>query len=132
MYRCLPDLTSQFLCLNVTTELSVICSRPARAVWIFGTIRLMTRIGIMPEQGDIVLIPVPFTDLTSQKKRPVIVISNNAYNRRADDVIVVAMTSHPQAGEYSLSIISSDLEQGALNRPSRVRVDKIYTLSQKI
>jgi len=31
----------------------------------------------MPDQGDILLIPVPFTDLSSQKKRPVVVISNN-------------------------------------------------------
>jgi mRNA-degrading endonuclease toxin of MazEF toxin-antitoxin module len=86
----------------------------------------------MPEQGDIVLVPVPFTDLTAQKKRPVIVISNDAYNHRTDDVIVVAMTSHPQAGVYSLPITSSDLEQGALNRPGRVRADKIYTLAQRI
>jgi len=34
----------------------------------------------MPDQGEIVLIPIPFTDLSSQKRRPVIVISNNAYN----------------------------------------------------
>jgi mRNA interferase MazF len=33
----------------------------------------------MPDQGDIVLIPVPFTDLSSQKRRPVIVISNDVY-----------------------------------------------------
>jgi len=33
----------------------------------------------MPEQGDIVLIPIPFTDLSSQKRRPVIVISNDTY-----------------------------------------------------
>lgn len=29
-----------------------------------------------PKQGDIVLVPVPFTDLSSQKRRPVIIISN--------------------------------------------------------
>ena len=36
----------------------------------------------MPEQGDILLIPIPFTDLSSQKRRPVIVISNDAYNQK--------------------------------------------------
>ncbi len=50
----------------------------------------------MPEQGDIVLIPIPFTDLSSQKRRPVIVISNNQYNAKTRDVVVVAMTSNPQ------------------------------------
>ena len=37
----------------------------------------------MPSQGDIVLIPIPFTDLSSQKRRPVIVISNDDYNQTA-------------------------------------------------
>jgi hypothetical protein len=32
----------------------------------------------MPDQGDIVLVPGPYTDLSSQKRRPVIVISNDA------------------------------------------------------
>jgi mRNA-degrading endonuclease toxin of MazEF toxin-antitoxin module len=42
----------------------------------------------MAEQGDIVLIPIPFTDLSSQKRRPVIIISNNAYNRKTADMVV--------------------------------------------
>lgn len=86
----------------------------------------------MPEQGDIVLIPVPFTDLSSQKRRPVIVISNDAYNRAAADIVVIAMTSNPDPADYSFTVTSSDLEKGALNRPGKVRVDKIYTLSQSI
>jgi mRNA interferase MazF len=49
------------------------------------------------EQGDIVLVPVPFTDLSSKKRRPVIVVSNDAHNRHSADVIVVAMTSNPSS-----------------------------------
>lgn len=86
----------------------------------------------MPKQGEIVLIPIPFTDLSSQKRRPVIVVSNDAYNRSSADIVVVAMTSNPASVDYSFTITSTDLDKGALNRPSRVRVDKIYTLSQSI
>jgi mRNA interferase MazF len=86
----------------------------------------------MPEQGDIVLIPVPFTDLSSQKRRPVIVVSNDAYNRRSADVVVVAMTSNPAKASFSFQVAASDLAEGSLNRPGTVRVDKIYTLAQSI
>jgi len=58
----------------------------------------------MPEQGDVVLVPVPFTDLSSQKRRPVIVVSSDAYHRIAADVIVVAMTSNPAVVPYSFRI----------------------------
>ncbi len=86
----------------------------------------------MPEQGDIVLIPVPFTNLSSRKRRPVIVVSNDAYHRTTTDMVVVAMTSKPTSTEYSFKLSSSDLARGRLNRPGKVRVDKIYTLSQTI
>lgn len=87
---------------------------------------------MMPEQGDIVLIPVPFTDLSSQKRRPVIVVSNNKYNRQTADVVVVAMTSRPLQTSYGFTITNEELQKGKLNRPGQVRVDKIYTLSQTI
>lgn len=86
----------------------------------------------MPEQGDILLIPVPFTDLSSQKRRPVIVISNNEYNSQTNDVVVVAMTSRPLRTEYGFTITNKELQKGNLNRPGQIRVDKIYTLSQAI
>lgn len=86
----------------------------------------------MPEQGDIVLIPIPFTDLSSQKRRPVIVVSNNKYNQKTTDLVVVAMTSNPTNVAHSFAIDNSNLEQGSLNRPGKVRADKIYTLSQNI
>jgi len=80
----------------------------------------------MPEQGDIVLIPVPFTDLSSQKRRPVIVVSNDLYNRQSADVVVVAMTSNPAKTPFSFRVTSSELIEGTLNRPGTVRVDRSY------
>jgi mRNA-degrading endonuclease toxin of MazEF toxin-antitoxin module len=77
-----------------------------------------------PEQGDVVLIPVPFTDLSTNKRRPVIVISNDAYHSRTNDTIVVAMTSNPATAPYSFIITDANLQNGTLNRPGTVRVDR--------
>lgn len=86
----------------------------------------------MPRQGEIVLIPVPFTDLSSTKRRPVIVISNDNYHQTTVDMVVIAMTSNPTPGPYNFTITTLDLVQGSLNRPGTVRVDKIYTLDQSL
>jgi mRNA interferase MazF len=86
----------------------------------------------MPDQGDIVLIPVPFTDLTSSKRRPVIVVSNDRYNANSLDMVVVAMTSNPTAVPFSFEISNADLAGGRLNRPGLVRPDKVYALAQRI
>jgi mRNA interferase MazF len=92
----------------------------------------MTPSGTMPSQGEIVLIPVPFTDLSSQKRRPVIVVSNDRYNRSSRDMLVVAMTSNLSTIPHSFTIDNPDLIAGILNRPSLVRCDKIYTLEQTL
>lgn len=86
----------------------------------------------MLKQGDIVLIPIPFTDLSAQKQRPVIVISNSAYHQQTPDMVVVAMTSNLTHAPYSFVITSKDLQKGMLKRDSLVRVDRIYTLSQDL
>jgi mRNA interferase MazF len=86
----------------------------------------------MLNQGDIVLVPVPFTDLSSTRRRPVIVISNDAYHSSGEDMIVVAMTSNSRVTPYSFVLSNKDLVAGALNRPGTVRSDKVYTLSRKI
>jgi mRNA interferase MazF len=88
--------------------------------------------GTMPNQGEIVLIPVPFTDLSSQKRRPVIIVSNTLYNRASRDLLVVAMTSNLATIPHSFIIDNPDLTTGTLNRPSLVRCDKIYTLEQSL
>ena len=88
--------------------------------------------GTMLNQRDIVLVPIPFTDLTSKRRRPVVVVSKDEYNHKAEDIVVVAMTSNLKAADYSFTITSADLAAGSLKKPSRIRVDKIYTLAQSI
>jgi mRNA interferase MazF len=83
-------------------------------------------------QGDIVLVPVPFTDLSSRKRRPVIVVSSDAYNSDGPDMVVVAMTSNPVQSLWSFIISNDHVAEGRLNRPGTVRVDKIYTLAQTL
>jgi mRNA interferase MazF len=87
---------------------------------------------MMLRQRDIVLIPVPFTDLTSQKRRPVLIISNDHYNRTMQDIVVMAITSNPAQRDYATLLQRRDMEEGTLPRASFIRIDKIYTLSQAI
>jgi hypothetical protein len=46
-------------------------------------------------RGEIVLIPVPFTDLKSSIKRPVVILSNNDYNSGSDDLIEYFTVAEP-------------------------------------
>jgi len=86
----------------------------------------------MYKQREIVIIPIPYTDLSSQKKRPVVVISNDHYNGAMEDIVVVAMTSNVEKKDYSILVSNKDMEEGILLYESMIRVDKIYTLKQSI
>ena len=92
----------------------------------------MIEFGTMYKQRDILLIPIPFTDLTSRKKRPVLVLSKDNYNKVNEDIIVSAITSRVEDRNYSIIIENKDFEEGNLKIKSMIRVDKIYTLSQQI
>lgn len=84
------------------------------------------------KQRDMVLIPIPFSDLKSKKRRPVIIISNDVYNQKTDDIVVAAVTSNLEKKDYTLLITQTAMAEGDLPRDSIIRVDKIYSLSQKI
>jgi len=45
------------------------------------------------KRGDIVLVPFPFSNQTTTKKRPAVVISSSLYNEISQDIIIMAVTS---------------------------------------
>lgn len=73
------------------------------------------------EFGDVVLVPFPFTDQTTSKKRPAVIISNGIYNRARPDVVVMAITSQlgpsPAIGEVWLG----EWQAAGLVKPSAVK-----------
>ena len=70
-------------------------------------------------KGDIVVIRIPFTDLTSDKKRPALVIANLG----GEDLILCQITSK-EPTKYFVKLTEKDLPTTKLNTNSFVRIDK--------
>lgn len=64
--------------------------------------------------------------------RPAIIVSNNRYNRRSDDVVAVPLTSNPGPSEYSVPVKSRDMESGELVMDSNARIDEIFNVEKRI
>jgi len=84
----------------------------------------------MYNQREIVLVPFPYSDLTNTKRRPVLIISNDNYNKKFHDVVVCVITSNQFKDAYSLDLANDDLEIGVLPESSVVKVHKLFTIHQ--
>lgn len=84
------------------------------------------------QQRHVVILPFPFSDLQQRKARPAIIVSNNKYNRRSDDVVAVPLTSNLKPSEYSVPVTSKDMEFGELVIDSNARIDKIFSVEKRI
>jgi len=76
---------------------------------------------------DLILIPFPYAELGSAKKRPVIALTSPDHH---GDFIALAVTTVPQIVP-SVPLTSADLSDGSLPKPSWIRVDKVFTLSEQ-
>jgi mRNA-degrading endonuclease toxin of MazEF toxin-antitoxin module len=45
------------------------------------------------KQGEIILVPFPFTDLSSTKQRPGLIVSRDDFNTTRSDLLIAAITS---------------------------------------
>lgn len=82
----------------------------------------------MFEVGSLVLLPFPFTDPTSSKFRPVLVLTNpDGYG----DFIGMAVTSK-QHHDNAIAIQNESLSQGQLPKPSWIRTDRVVSLNASL
>lgn len=72
------------------------------------------------EFGDVILVPFPFTDLSTTKKRPTVVVSSPGYHRERPDIVVMAITSQARAGAFGETAIQGWQAAGLL-KPSVIK-----------
>jgi mRNA interferase MazF len=82
-------------------------------------------------KGDIVIIPVPFTDNKGYKLRPAVVISNDTVHQTGDVMIVQITSKSKQGDPLSIPISDSDVTDGLPVR-SYIRVHKIFVLEKEL
>jgi mRNA interferase MazF len=73
-------------------------------------------------KGEVVVIPFPFTDLSSYKKRPAVIL----IDLPGQDIVCAAITSSTN-DPHAISLGNSDFERGNLNRPSLILPTKLFT-----
>jgi len=61
-----------------------------------------------------------------------LVVSNDEYNRKTQDIVVCAITSKLEEKPYSILIDSRNLSGGSLPLKSRVRADKILQVEKSL
>lgn len=87
------------------------------------------RFGIVNKQGGIAIVPFPFSDLSIVKQRPVLILSKTKDNEESDNLITCGITSNIKDTKHSVLIDNKNLNEGTIPRTSRIKVDKLFTLS---
>ena len=79
-------------------------------------------------KGDVVVVPFPFSDLRSSKRRPALVVAG----LEGDDLILCQITSQKVKDSYAIQIVDDDFQTGDLKQPSNVRPNRIFTADRHI
>lgn len=86
------------------------------------------------KRGTIVLTRFPFTDLSSNKRRPALVVSPD--NKSSADVIVAFITSvvpdHFSETDLLIDTKHQDFKKSGLLKNSLIKLDKLATLNKTI
>jgi mRNA interferase MazF len=71
------------------------------------------------KQGDVLLVPFPFTDQSGTKQRPAVVLSGSQYNQTHLDIILAPITS--QISQAIDEIRVANWKSAGLLKPSVVK-----------
>ena len=83
-------------------------------------------------QGDLLLVPFPFSDQSGKKVRPVIVISCNEFNKFSEDVIVIGVTSNISKDKYTINLTNNNLDEGSLSTSCCIKVENVLKLDKEL
>ena len=85
-------------------------------------------------KGTIVLTPFPFSDLSTVKRRPAVIVSSS--EKPGDDVVVAFISSRVtkpiRQTDYVLDIDHPDFGDTGLKRRSVFKMDKLVTVEKEI
>lgn len=71
--------------------------------------------------GSVILVPFPFTNFSSTKKRPTVIISSQIYNQTKPDLIVMPVTSQINNPLVFGELLVTDFSVAGLIKPSVVK-----------
>ena len=83
------------------------------------------------EAFDVVVVPFPFADRTTMKRRPVLVLSDAGNFNRQVGQSVLAMITSASKSDWPLDVNIKDLDSAGLPYASVVRM-KLFTLDDKL
>jgi len=75
----------------------------------------------------VLLVPFPFSDLSTTKTRPAVVISSATYHRTEPDLVLAAVTSQVDRANGPCDYVLADWQAAGLRFPSALKPD-IFTL----
>jgi mRNA interferase MazF len=81
------------------------------------------------EPWDVVVVPFPFTDQREARRRPALVLSQTAFNRRGHTVL--AMITSAAQSSWPGDCRIEDLPSAGLSHPCIVRL-KLFTLDNRL
>ena len=89
------------------------------------------------QRGDIVLAGLPFTDLSSTKVRPALIVQCDRNNQRLDDVILamITRTTHRAAVEPTqllIDLTTTEAVSSGLLHTSVVKCEHLITLHRDL